>query len=211
MDRVVTVGGHTIESTTIGRFEQMNIRVGVSEDFRVNILSLSEVEDKAAVDYVQGEYFEVRPFHKSKSYRFIKDDRTGLYIRRFGQNRRANVEVLSTVAERRSELPSRRLVEADRAWEFITNANVSKVTAIKMATQSADLHGCNVSRQAILDAFAIYGADVPQLKGKTRRTTASTATMSADTTLPGVQTIYADVMHIRDPDIRPVSAYACDW
>jgi hypothetical protein len=107
-------------------------------------------------------------------------------------------EVLTTVAERRAELPPRRLAEADKAWEFVTNANVSRDTAIRMATKSADLHGCNVSRQAILDAFSIHGGDVPQIKGKTRRATPSTATMAADISVPDIQTMYSDVMHIRD-------------
>ena len=78
------------------------------------------------------------------------------------------------------------------------NANVTQATAIDMATKSADLYGCKISRQAILDAFAINGSDVAQLKGKTRRHTPSTSVMLTEVPPASVQTLYCDVMHIRD-------------
>ena len=267
VNRVITVGGHAIESTSYGMLEELNVIVGLSEEFQVNILSLHELEAHATITYVQGEYYEVTANHSGISYRFVKDPRTGLYIRKFRRkiyrdrtrdlllcsrddddtedennlrrkrpNRapytgtggrtkasaaakkkvpnplpressrisaprdpRISSELRSyaTVSDLRSKLEPRRLAEADKAWEFIQNANVTRATALEMVTQSADLFGCKISRQAILDAFSINGADVPQLKGKTRRMTPSSATYEIDVPNSEIQEIYADVMHIR--------------
>ena len=265
---VIAVGGETFHSIVSGFFRPMNINIGVCPDFRVNILSLHEMESRAVIKYVQGRYFDItvrrEPGERSRAtHRFVKDERSGLFIKRFPTMKpdrsesndhpephsrsdrdtpededddhssytlsylerqavnsaersklstkrledghtsaegetKVSSRVYSTVAERRSQLPARRLAEADRAWDFVTNANVTQATAIEMATKSADIHGCKISRQAILDAFSIHGSDVAQLRGKTRRQNPSTSTMLTQVPATSVQTMYCDVMHIRE-------------
>ena len=90
IEPVTTVGGETISATKSGIFRPMNLRVGVCPEFRVNILSLHEMEPLSTITFVQGQHFDIRvhgrPGMDWPTYRFMKDDRTGLYVKRFPTN-----------------------------------------------------------------------------------------------------------------------------
>ena len=65
IEPVETVGGHLIHSSASGLFKAMGIRIGVSNCFKVNILSLHEMETRAHIVYEQGQYFEMTPRFKN--------------------------------------------------------------------------------------------------------------------------------------------------
>ena len=72
--------------------------------------------------------------------------------------------------------------------------------AIEMVIQSPDLYGCAITREAINNAFEIYGSDVAAVKGKTRRSQPTNGQVQAPNAAEpiGVQDLYSGVMFIRN-------------
>ena len=105
---------------------------------------------------------------------------------------------VNTITQRRAGYSQRQLVEADKAWRFVQNANISQADAIEMVLRSPDVVECDITREGIMDAFAINVADVAAIKGKTRRSVPTTREYPSDRETPmPPQTMNTDVMFIR--------------
>ena len=105
--------------------------------------------------------------------------------------------VLNTLAERRGRFNRRQLAEADRAWDFVKNANITEARALEMVQSSPDLIGCDVTTEGIRNAFDLNVADVAAVKGKTRRTVPPVEEHRVASQTGEKQTLHSDVMFVR--------------
>ena len=114
--------------------------------------------------------------------------------------------VLNTLAERRARFNRRQLAEADRAWEFVKNANITENRAIDMVQSSPDLIGCDVTVDSLRNAFDLNVADAAAVKGKTRRTTQTVEDHRVASQMAERQTLHSDVMFVRgSPNLLTVA------
>ena len=110
---------------------------------------------------------------------------------------RTTGRVLNTLAERRMRFNRRQLAEADRAWEFIKNANVTEGRALDMVQSSPDLVGCDVTIEGIRNAFDLNVADAAAVKGKTRRAAQAVEDHRVVSQATERQILHSDIMFVR--------------